>query len=364
VPGNAPAGVDHTGVDLLAFGFRENVEQMKGYVPGYQPRGDSVIKINTNENPYPPSPKVFEALARLDGEVLRRYPPVLWDDFRATAARVHDVEPEMIICGNGGDELLTMLVRCCCDEDRSLAYPIPTYSLYPVLAEIQDAPVIEMDWGENYSIPDGLFKTNAALTILCNPNAPTGTLVAKEEVQKLARTLDGVLVVDEAYVDFAESNCLSLVKECDNVLILRSLSKGYSLAGMRFGYGIAPRRIIETMIKVKDSYNVNIATQAAATAALADQEYFRRTVGKVIAEREKLTAALRELGFEAGQSQSNFVLARITDPPARDIYEKLTQRDIYIRYFEKAGLQDKLRITVGTPEQMDVLLEALREIIS
>ncbi|MCP4710691.1 MAG: histidinol-phosphate transaminase [Planctomycetes bacterium] len=348
----------------MTFRFRDNIENMIGYVPGHQPQGDSVIKINTNENPYPPSLKVFEALAQLNDQALRRYPPVLWDDFRQVAARIHNVDPDMIICGNGGDELLTILMRCCCDDTRPVAYPVPTYSLYPVLAKIQDNPVIEIPWPKDYSIPHALFETKAPLTILCNPNAPTGTLVNQDQVKQLADALDGVLVLDEAYVDFATHNCLPLVHQCDNVLILRSMSKGYSLAGMRFGYAIAPPRIIEAMIKVKDSYNVNIATQIAATAALDDQKYFHQTTAKIIAERERLLGELNKIGFEVSPSQSNFVLARITEPSAREIYEKLAQQQIYVRYFEKDRLNDKLRITVGTPDQMDILLNALRKIIT
>jgi len=335
---------------------------MQGYVPGHQPQGDLVIKINTNENPYPPSPKVFEALAQLNDETLRRYPPVLWDDFRQMAAKIHNVDPEMIICGNGGDELLTILVRCCCGAGRPLAYPVPTYSLYPVLAQIQGNPVIEIPWPSDYSIPNALFETRAPLTILCNPNAPTGTLIDQNEIKQLADALDGVLVLDEAYVDFAAHNCLPLVHQCDNVLILRSMSKGYSLAGMRFGYAIAPPRIVEAMIKVKDSYNVNIATQIAATTALQDQDYFRQTTAKIIAERERLIVELDKIGFEVSPSQSNFVLAGITNTSAREIYKKLAQQQIYVRYFEKEGLNNNLRITVGTPDQMNALLNALRKI--
>ncbi|MCP4712701.1 MAG: aminotransferase class I/II-fold pyridoxal phosphate-dependent enzyme, partial [Planctomycetes bacterium] len=264
-------------------------------------------KINTNENPYPPSPKVYDALAQLNDQALRRYPPVLWDDFRQVAAKVHNVDPEMIICGNGGDELLTILVRCCCDDTRPLAYPVPTYSLYPILAKIQDNPVIEIPWGKDYSIPNALVETNAPLTILCNPNAPTGTMVELDEVKKLADALDGVLVLDEAYVDFAAGNCLPLVQQCDNVLILRSMSKGYSLAGIRFGYAIAPLRIIEAMIKVKDSYNVNFLTQKIATAALSDREYFQEIRQKICEIRQFLTTKLANLNFKIIPSDANFV---------------------------------------------------------
>jgi len=348
---------------LVSFRFRENIERMEGYVPGFQPSGESVIKINTNENPYPGSPKVFAALAQLDGEALRKYPPVYWDSFREAAAKVHGIEPDMIVGGNGGDELLTMLVRCCCDKDRALAYPVPTYSLYPILAAIQDCPVVEVAFGGDYQLPAELGRTGASLTILCNPNAPTGTFIEPGEVAKLARQVAGVLAIDEAYVDFAEDNCLELVKEFDNVVVLRSMSKGYSLAGMRFGYAVGSGRIVEAMIKVKDSYNVNIATQVAATAAIKDQVYFQENVGKVKKQRERLIEELSEIGFEVGRSQANFLLVRIEKVSAREVYEKLVQREIYIRYFDQEGLNDKLRITVGTAQQNDALLKALREIV-
>ncbi len=348
----------------MSFSFRDNVERLAAYAPGFQPADRSAIKINTNENPYPPSPKVFEALAALDGEALRRYPPVLWDEFRAAAAQVHGVALEMIMAGNGGDELLTILVRCCCDQNRPLAYPTPTYSLYPVLAAIQDAPVVEIPFADDFTIPEALAATEAGLTFLCNPNAPTATFVPIEYIADLARKVNHVLAIDEAYVDFAQDNCLRILRDCDNLVILRSMSKGYSLAGMRFGYVIGSERIIEAMIKVKDSYNVNVAAQTAATAAIRDQEYFHQNVRKVINERERLLPALRELGFTVGPSQTNFLLAAISKIPARKVYEKLAERNIYIRYFNQEGLTDKLRITVGTPEQNDALLNALREILN
>ena len=347
----------------MSFSFRDNVERLAAYTPGFQPADRSAIKINTNENPYPPSPKVFEALAQLDGEELRRYPRVLWDEFRAAAAQVHGVVPEMVMAGNGGDELLTILVRCCCDQNRPLAYPVPTYSLYSVLAAIQDAPVVEIPFADDFTIPETLADTEAGLTFLCNPNAPTGTFVPIEQIAALARKVKNVLAIDEAYVDFAEDNCLRLLRECENIVILRSMSKGYSLAGMRFGYVIGSERIIEAMIKVKDSYNVNVAAQAAATAAIRDQDYFNQNVRKVIDERERLIPALRELGFTVGWSQTNFLLATISKLLAREVYEKLAKRNIYIRYFDQEGLTDKLRITVGTSEQNDALLNALREIL-
>jgi len=346
------------------FRFCDNIERMEGYTPGFQPGDAEAIKLNSNENPYPPSPKVFQAIANLDGRALRRYPRVYWDKFREVAAKVHGVAAEMVVCGNGADELLTMLVRCCCDRDRALAYPTPTYSLYPILADIQNCPVVEAPFGDDFGIPEKLCDTGAALTILCNPNAPTGTLVGVDDVAKLAGDIDGVLAIDEAYVDFAKDNCLRLLKEFDNIVILRSMSKGYSLAGMRFGYAMASRRIVEAMIKVKDSYNVNVATQVAAVAALEDQEYFQQNIKKIIDQRQRLISDLRKLGFEPGPSQSNFLLVGTGTMAAEWIYEKLIEHNIYVRYFKKEGLTDKLRITVGSSEQNDALLEALHEILS
>jgi histidinol-phosphate aminotransferase len=269
----------------------------------------------------------------------------------------------MIVCGNGADELLAILVRCCCDSERPLAYPVPTYSLYPVLAQIQQCPVKEIPFGDDYQIPQGLARAGGALTILCNPNAPTGTFASVDKVAELAGAVDGVLAVDEAYVDFAQDNCLRLLKDFDNLVILRTMSKGYSLAGMRFGYALGSQRIAEAMIKVKDSYNVNAATQAAAVAALSDQEHFLANVEKIVAERSRLSRELRKMGFESGDSRSNFLWVRIASPSAKEVYEKLIERNVYVRYFDKPGLNDKLRITVGTGRENDALLAALRHII-
>jgi histidinol-phosphate aminotransferase len=333
---------------------------MAGYVPGFQPQEADVVKLNTNENPYPPSPKVTEAIAQVTADSLRRYPPVYWDGFRAAASKVLGVKPERIVCGNGGDEILTILVRCCCDQEKPLAYPINTYSLYPILAQIQNCHAIEMPFAENGCLPNALLSSPAGLTVLCNPNAPTGSMIPADQVAKLAKSLTGVLLIDEAYVDFATSNCLELVEQFENVVILRSLSKGYSLAGLRFGFAIGSEKIVQAMCKVKDSYNVNAITQAAATAAIQDQPYFQTNVDKIITERTRLTQAIQDLGFTVTESQTNFILAQKNN--AREIQQSLIKQKIHLRYFDRKGLQDKLRITVGTPDQNNKLLEALKNI--
>jgi histidinol-phosphate aminotransferase len=343
--------------------FRDNVEGAEGYTPGFQPRALEVVKLNTNENPYPPSPRVMKALAEIRPEQLRRYPDPLGTAFREAAAEVNGVEPENIMCCNGGDDLLSIAVRAFCDERRPLAYPVPTYSLYPVLARLHDCETIEIPFDEEFNLPAALAGTGAALTIVCNPNAPTGTFVRVEELASLAVELTGVLLVDEAYVDFAEQNCVSLVKGFDNIIVLRSLSKGYSLAGLRFGYAIASKNLIDGLLKVKDSYNVDAVAIALATAAIKDQAYFRENVEKVKRDRQSLTEQLRALGFAVAASRSNFVLAQVKGGSAAHIHERLAQRSIFVRYWKTPGLADKLRISVGTPEQNERLISALKEIL-
>ncbi|MFH1716401.1 MAG: histidinol-phosphate transaminase [Planctomycetota bacterium] len=344
--------------------FRENIEQLKGYEPGFQPKTTEVIKLNTNENPYPPSLEVIKALGGIKVDRLRRYPDPLADEFRQAAAEVHGLAPENFMCCNGGDDLLTIAFRAFCDESRPVAYPVPTYSLYPVLAKLQNCEAIEIPFDGEFNLPAKLARTGAALTVVCNPNAPSGSFVSVGEMASLAYELPGVLLIDEAYSDFADENCAALVKDFDNVIILRSMSKGYGLAGIRFGYAIARPELIDGLMKVKDSYNVDAVAIAVATAAIKDQKYFSKTTEKVKKARDLLVAQLRALKFEVPQSYANFVLAESKNCPAREIYDKLVQRNIYVRYFDLPGLSDKLRISVGTMEQNDILILALREIVS
>jgi histidinol-phosphate aminotransferase len=344
--------------------FRDNVERAAGYTPGFQPKATEVVKLNTNENPYPPSPRVMKTLAGIKPEQLRRYPDPLGTAFREAAAKLNGVQPENILCCNGGDDLLSIAIRAFCDEGRPLAYPVPTYSLYPVLARLQNCRAIEIPFGEKFDLPAQLAMAGAALTIVCNPNAPTGSMVPVDEVASLADRLAGVLLVDEAYVDFAEQNCAALVRDFDNLIVLRSLSKGYSLAGLRFGYAIARKDLIDGLIKVKDSYNVDALAIALATAALKDQAYFRRNVEKIKKARRTLSEQLRSLGFAVPDSHSNFVFAQVQNGSAARIHEQLARRNIFVRYWSAPGIQDKLRISIGTKEQNAKLISALKEILS
>jgi histidinol-phosphate aminotransferase len=345
--------------------FRQNIEAMEGYVPGEQPDDPSIIKLNTNENPYPPSPRVMQAIAAIDPEQLRRYPNPLGNKFRDTAADLFGVDQNHVICGNGMDDILNMTVRAFSGPEAALAYPVPTYTLYAVLANIQASMVKEVPWPKDYSLPlDALVKANGRVTYLANPNAPTGTLIPLDQVSELASRLKGVLCIDEAYVDFAENDCMSLVREHRNVLVMRTMSKGYSLAGLRFGFAVGQPDLIAGLMKVKDSYNVDAIAIEAAAAALADRAYHEDVRSKVIAERERLALALDRLAMPSLPSQANFLFAKAERPGAAELYESLKARRILVRYFQSPGIDDRIRITVGTPEQNDALLAALRELLS
>jgi histidinol-phosphate aminotransferase len=343
--------------------FRDNIEQLAAYTPGFQPKAVDVVKLNTNENPYPPSARVLEALQALTPEMLRRYPDPTGQAFREAAAKLHGLSPESILCCNGGDDLLTLVFRAFCDETRPVAYPVPTYTLYAVLARIQNCATAEVPFNEQFALPDALARVGAPLTIVCNPNAPTGTLIQPDVLADLAGQIKGVLLIDEAYGDFSDTHCLDLVRTLDNVIILRSMSKGYSLAGIRFGYALANPTLIQGLMKVKDSYNVDAMTLATATAAIQDQAHFKDNVKKTKAARTILMQDLRNIGLHVQDSHTNFVLVQSADFSAHTLQAQLADRHIFVRYFDVPGLADKLRITVGTPEQNTKLLQAIKQIL-
>ena len=345
--------------------FRSNIAAMAGYMPGEQPRDDGIIKLNTNENPYPPSPKVYAALKRAINPALRLYPEPLSDSLRAMAAIVYGVKAENIMTGNGSDEILSILLRCFVGPQDRVAFPVPTYSLYDTLVEIQDGVRAPVSFPPDFSVPGELAAQNAAVTFLCNPNAPSGTLVSLAEIEKLARALAGILVVDEAYVDFAESegaSSIPLIQQLPNLVVLRSFSKSFSLAGLRIGLAFASNELIAGMMKVKDSYNLNRLSMVAAMAALQDMPWMARNVKRIQRSRKKLLASLKRMGYQVYPSQSNFVLARKPERNLKAVYEELKLKNILLRYFDVPGLQDCLRITVGTPKEIDALIKGLATI--
>ncbi|MGB0768790.1 MAG: pyridoxal phosphate-dependent aminotransferase [Phycisphaeraceae bacterium] len=361
---------------------RTNIQRLSAYTPGEQLDTAVVTKLNTNENPYPPSPKVTAAIAQLPAEKLRIYPPPLAHPFRQAAAKLHGVEPDNIVATNGGDELLRLLLTCYCEPTGAtspnrlgevqnkpgaggIGVTDPTYSLYPVLAAIHDTPVVPVDRDDDFALADATIdrwnEAGCRVGMIVNPHAPTGRFESIDTLRDLARRFRGLLLIDEAYIDFAPTDAVQLVRDgLDNVILLRSLSKGYSLAGLRFGYGIAHADVVAALDKARDSYNTDALSQVAAVAAIQDQAYAQGTWAKVIEQRERLTAELRERGFVVLDSRSNFVLATPPDKlPAADLYAGLKARDLLVRYFNAPRLDDKLRITVGTHEQINKLLAAI-----
>jgi len=333
---------------------------MQGYVPGEQPQEPGYIKLNTNENPYPPSPKVLAAIAKALNEDLRKYPDPMANVVRRKAAEVYGTRPERVLGGNGSDELLTIITRCFAGEGDKIVFPYPSYSLYQTLAEIQGAKPVAVEFPDDYSLPAGLAQPGAKLTFIPNPNSPSATFISRAEMRRLAGKVSGVLVIDEAYVDFADENCLDLVDEFPNVIVLRTFSKSFSLAGMRIGFAFAQEPIIEGLVKAKDSYNVNRLWIAAAAAGLDDLDYVRKNVAKIRKDREHLVEQLRALGLFVYPSQANFVMARFASAGmAKSMYEQLKAQKILIRYWAKPRIDDCVRITVGTRQEIAALLKAL-----
>jgi len=343
--------------------FRKAVENMTPYVPGEQPADGVYIKLNTNENPYPPAGAVIDALARYDARKLRLYPDPVSKDLCAAAAAAFGVRQDQVVAGNGSDEILSMIMQAFVDPGETVAYPFPTYVLYRTLAQIAGARVLEKPWEDAFKFPSQLIGCDAKLLLLCNPNSPSGSFVPTDDVRRIAKSFTGLFVVDEAYVDFARENALSLVGEFDNLMILRTVSKSFSLAGLRLGFAIADPALLSGLQRVKDSYNLSRLHHAVGLAALSDPDTMRANVKKIIATRERLISRLRDLGFDVTPTESNFVWAKPPRVPARAIYDDLRARKILVRVFTEPGMTEHLRITVGTDDEIDQLLAALHEIL-
>lgn len=356
---------------------RPAVRRMHGYVPGEQPRElDRYIKINSNENPYPPSPHVLHALQRAvghdphrqnapDQQALRIYPSPSAEDVRAKAAEVYGLEPDQILVGNGSDDILTMLMRTCIDPGDRVAYPVPTYSLYDILVAAQDGRAVQVPWPKDFSLPvQRLVESRAKLVFVANPNAPFGNFTPLEQLEALAQQTSGLLIIDEAYVDFAQHTALPFLAHYPQVLIVRTLSKSFSLAGMRVGLAFGHPDLLGELLKVKDSYNMNRLSMVAAVAALEDYGWMRANVAKIRATRSRLSAALQELGYQVYPSQANFVVARMHGVSQRALYEWLRARRILVRYFSAPELNDCVRISIGSDEDIDQLLAAMRQFLA
>jgi histidinol-phosphate aminotransferase len=305
---------------------------------------------------------VQRAIGRAIQAGLQKYPDPMADAFRNRAAEVLGLEPNWIMCGNGSDDILTILTRAFVGQGELLRLPYPSYILYKTLARLQGAEAEEIQFQKDWSLSDDFAKQRAKLKLafLPNPNSPSGTMISLARIREIAAALPCPLVVDEAYVDFADTNCIALVKETDKVLMTRSLSKSYALAGLRFGYIVAQPHIIEQLVKVKDSYNCDALSIAGATAAIDDQAWLAENRKKVLATREKLTAGMRSLGFDTVQSQANFVWNPHPKVPVKPLYEQLKAAGVLVRYMDYRGWGDGLRISVGTDEQIESCLSLLK----
>ncbi|NIA16114.1 MAG: histidinol-phosphate transaminase [Nitrospiraceae bacterium] len=286
-------------------------------------------------------------------------------DLRTACARVYGYDgPEWVIVGNGMDELLSLAIRTFVDPGDTVLSPYPTYTLYETLALLHGAKLKLVDLDDDFQLPTAFFDTPARLCFLPRPNSPTGVCAPREDVERLCRGFDGIVVIDEAYVDFADDNCMDLPKQFENAIAMRTFSKSFSLAGMRLGAAVARPEVIAEFMKVKDSYNMNAVAQAVGAAALDDCDTMQANVQRVRATRERLTAALTEMGFVVPPSQSNFVLAQWDGTPdAKALFEALRGRDIIVRHFTARRLDNALRITIGTDEEIDALLRALGKIL-
>ncbi len=351
----------------LSRWFKPRILALDGYVPGEQPSDPRVVKLNTNESPYPPPRVVLDAVRKSANALLRKYPQPTSASLRKVLARFYRWPEDGLLVGNGSDEVLSMLFRACVGPGDLVQYPDPTYSLYPVLNAIEGGRerVVPLDPG--FGLPPGRLTTRARLTLLAYPNPPVGNCFDRGVLRDFCRRSRGLVLIDEAYVDFAGSDCLSIARSCPNVLVLRTLSKSFSLAGARLGFVLGHPEVVRELLKVKDSYNVDRVTQALGLAAFsrAGIAAVRANVRRIIRDRERLVADLRGLGFSVPASRANFVMAFApVGVEAVGLYRALKKRGVLVRYFPHKRLKAGLRITVGSRSENTRLLKELRKIVN
>jgi len=344
-----------------ALRLRPFLPALQGYTPGEQLAGKNIIKLNTNECPYPPAHRVVER-AQESLKSLRLYPNPGSDTLREVLANYHGLKPEQILVGNGSDEILRLLVHAFIGPNDHIAMVDLTYSLYPVLAASFGGGASVYPLGENYELPEAFFDAPEPILFLANPNPPIGILYSREEVARLCRSRqDRLVVIDEAYADFAPRDCVSLLNDFENLVVTRTFSKSYSLAGMRLGYLMGHPALVAELMKLKDSYNLNRVAQEAAIGAIEACGEMRVNARRIVETRGHTVQALKELGYRVPESQGNFVFA--IHPDARAHFLALRERGILVRYFDVPRLSNGMRISIGTPEEMQTLIAALKEIL-
>jgi histidinol-phosphate aminotransferase len=368
--------------------LRPLIEQIEPYIPGEQPRIKGLIKLNTNENPYGPSPKVLAAIKAATDDRLRLYPNPTAQALRERLAKLHGCKPDNILVGNGSDEILALASRAFVEpancqgriwkhrensnarSKSTIQFFDPSYSLYPVLAAIHGANALPVPLREDFRLPTvadlrkiGIWDFRAALTYITTPNAPSGTGYASSELKHICRAQQGVVLLDEAYVDFAAEHAMPLALELPNVLVARTFSKSYSLCFQRIGYVVGSQDIVSGLHKIRDSYNVNGLGQIAALATLDDLDYYRTSIRRVVVIRERLRSELTAMKWTVLPSQANFIFVKPPRFPASEWLTRLREYKILVRWFPYPRTRDYLRISIGTETQMDALIQAVRKII-
>ena len=346
--------------------WNETVNKIEPYVPGEQPRDKKYVKLNTNENPYPPSKKVLEAVKNSANEDLRLYPDPLGTELNETIANFYGLDKDNIFLGNGSDEVLAFSFMTFFSKDKTILFPDISYSFYPVYAEFFGLNYKMVPLDEEFNIPLEELKKENGGVILPNPNAPTGKYIDTDKLKELLEAnKDTVVIIDEAYIDFGGESMVKYIKDYKNLLVVQTFSKSRSLAGARIGFALGDKELIEGLNRVKNSinsYTIDRVALNAGKAAIEDKEYFEETRNKIIKTRENVIKTLREMGFKVLDSKANFVFASHKDFEGQYLYEELRNRGVLVRFFNKDRINKFLRITIGTDEEMNVLIEKLKEI--
>ncbi len=345
--------------------WEKYVRRVEPYVPGEQPKSKRVIKLNTNECPYPPSPKVKRALRKIDNRKLRLYPDPQAEELVEALAKYYDVKKEQVFVGVGSDDVLAMAFLTFFNSKKPILFPDITYSFYDVWADLYKIPYETIALNDKLEINAGDYDRDNGGIVIANPNAPTGLMTPISEIERIIKAnKDSVVIVDEAYVDFGGESCVPLVDKYDNLLVVQTFSKSRAMAGMRIGFAIGSKKLIKYMLDAKfsfNSYTMNLPALELGVASVKDDKYFKATVQKVILTREWTKAQLKELGFVFPDSKTNFVFAQHKEVPAKELFEMLKKEKIYVRYFNKPRIDNYLRISVGTDAQMQKLIECLTE---
>lgn len=345
----------------------ERFSKLEAYTPGEQPKDQQYIKLNTNESPYPPSPEVFARLSEAEISNLKLYPDPTGRALKEGLAGLYGVEAENVFLSNGSDEILNFAFMAFCDGEHGAIFPEISYGFYPVYADLYQIPSVQVPLKDDFSIDYKDYCGAGKMVVIANPNAPTGLSIPVSEIEEILKSNpDQVVLIDEAYVDFGGDSCVPLTKKYDNLLVSQTFSKSRSMAGARLGFAIGDAKLIEDLEKIKFStnpYNINRLTMAAGEAAVESNDYYMENAKKIMATRDAASDKLRAIGFTVLPSKTNFIFAKSDVLSGETVYTELKKKGILVRHFGKERIKDYVRISIGTPEQMDILVEKLKEII-